>query len=613
MNQKIIIIIIFWFFLCPFAVGQDNNKKNPADSAKIYRDIEDLSKKNKYFKFLHSLIFRPVSPVPKEKKKVQKKDDRNFRRAQDKIVRNIEITTLDPFGLNINDTSVIPKYFLPKVGNKLHIKSRRLTILNLILFKKNEVFDSLKVKESERLIRAQDYIRDVVVKIEFNKARDSVDIIFTAQDLWSIEFNGNVSASGGGINITDKNFLGLGHQFQHAISKYTYNKEFAFETNYYIRNIRNSFINSNIHYKVNPDNSFLKRFLVERPFYSSFARWAGGIILDQQYHTDSILFLQDNYKFIDVKYNLQDYWIGKSWQLSSRKSAYFRSTNFILSSRFLRVNYLQRPDTSVLPIHTFAHEKFFLLSAGINTRLYLQDKYIFRYGLTEDIPTGKIFNITSGYQVQNKQVRLYAGVKVAWADYFRWGYLSNYIEYGTFFKNGKTEQGALKQGITYFTELIPWGRWNFRQFIKPAVVIGIQRLDNDRLYIRSDSITSSVQFLQREKEWSGIHRFMLTLQTQSYAPWNLYGFRFGPFFSISMVILSDKNFSFGNSKLYSQFDIGILVKNEFLLFNYFQISLSFNPVIPGGKNNIFRGNAYQTSDLGLPEFDTGKPSIILYQ
>ncbi len=46
-------------------------------------------------------------------------------------------------------------------ANQMHIKSREISIRNLLLIHRNQEFDSLLVKESERLVRTKGYIHDV--------------------------------------------------------------------------------------------------------------------------------------------------------------------------------------------------------------------------------------------------------------------------------------------------------------------------------------------------------------------------------------------------------------------------------------------------------------------
>jgi hypothetical protein len=101
---------------------------------------------------------------------------------------------LDPFGYSATDTTVVKQNASSKAGNKLHIKSQGITIRNLLLIHKNEPFDSLLVKESERLIRGQKYINEVSFYIV--SAGPTRWIFFIRElDKWSIIPKGAISTS----------------------------------------------------------------------------------------------------------------------------------------------------------------------------------------------------------------------------------------------------------------------------------------------------------------------------------------------------------------------------------------------------------------------------------
>ena len=189
------------------------------------------------------------------------------------------------------------------------------------------------------------------------------------------------------------------------------------------------------------------------------------------------------------------------------------------------------------------------------------------------------------------------------------GYLSSNIEYGTFFNGSNTEQGVLTAGVNYFTGLIEIGKWKFRQFVKPQMTVGINRFPGDSITLNDkyglDGFKSTVL--------SGTNRLLLTLQTQSYAPWNIIGFRLGPYFSYSLGMLSDAETGFKDSRVYSQISLGVLIKNENLIFKPFQISISFYPLIPGKGQNIIKMNSFKTTDFGFRDFEIGKPAQMIYQ
>jgi hypothetical protein len=163
--------------------------------------------------------------------------------------------------------------------------------------------------------------------------------------------------------------------------------------------------------------------------------------------------------------------------------------------------------------------------------------------------------------------------------------------------------------VNYFTGLIEIGTWKFRQFVKPQVIIGINRLSNDSLTLNDgyglDGFNSS--------SLSGNSRMLITLQTQSYTPWNFIGFRFGPYLICSLGMLGDSGTGFKNSKVYSHIGLGVLIKNEHLVFKTFQISIAFYPVIPGKGRDIFKLNSFRTSDFGFRDFVIGKPATAVFQ
>jgi hypothetical protein len=221
---------------------------------------------------------------------------------------------------------------------------------------------------------------------------------------------------------------------------------------------------------------------------------------------------------------------------------------------------------------------------------------------------GRAFAVIAGMQVKGNESRWYYGAKTFWGNYYNWGYLSANMEYGTFYKGGPQES-SITGGITYFTGIHRLGRWKFRQFIKPQFTIGINRAEKDQLSLNNDAgirgFNSTGPF--------GTHKIFLVLQTQSYAPWDLLGFRFGPYFVCTAGMLGNEYSGFRRSPLYSQFGIGFLIKNDFLIMNSFEISVAYFPYIPGVGNNVIKPNPYHTTDFGFRDSDIGKPTVVSYR
>jgi hypothetical protein len=105
----------------------------------------------------------------------------------------------------------------------------------------------------------------------------------------------------------------------------------------------------------------------------------------------------------------------------------------------------------------------------------------------------------------------------------------------------------------------------------------------------------------------------VTLQTQSYSPWNIVGFRFGPYLDYSLGILGNSVTGFRKSQGYSQLGIGALIKNDYLVYSDFQLSVAYYPVIPGSGFNVVKINSFVTTDFGFGNFVFGKPDIVAFE
>lgn len=597
-----------------------------------YRAIEKYSQKSKITRFIHDLIFKHVT---REEKKPAKKSKPKKAVAvispQGKIIRKIRITTLNPFGYSLRDTTLHPKNFVEKAGNSVHVKSLISTIDNLLLFDKYTPYDSLLVNESLRLLRTQQYIRDVYLYTSpVSKKSDSIDVYIRVSDIWSLIPTLNLSTTTPSGGLTENNFAGLGHSFGIIVEKNIPKNINMARLTYLVPNIRNSYINvrfqylfssnnmvkdfdfarsyysplnSNLPYIFSENKDITRSIEISRPFYTPLVKWAGGIFFGQMITAQSNIH-GDTINSFASKTNIQDFWVARSWQLYKWNDD-DRITSFILSGRIVNTRYPGRPANSETA-NIFNNETSYLLGIGISSRKYISDRFIFNYGKTEDVPVGRIFGITLGMDVQDKS-RMYLGLKESWGDYYRFGSLSTDLEFGTFIGSSGLEQGVVTTRVNYYTPLLNFGQWKLRQFVRPAIIVGINRLPNDNLTLNGE--IKGFEKLQN----TSTRLMVLTLQTQTYSPWNLFGFNFGPYLFSSFGMLGNSASGFSKSKLYTLIGVGILIKNNYLTFNTFQVSITFYPYIPPSGYDIFKLNAYKTSDYGFMDFNVSKPGIVEYR
>lgn len=606
---KIKYILAVILFSMSFSLpAQEDIAKN--DSIKLYSNIETYSERSGFTRFMYRMFYKPVAKGSQERRLPLQAKQMPYNSFEGKTIRKIHIVTLDPFGYSIGDTIIASESFISRTGNKLHIATRQHVVRNLLLIAENQVFDSLLVKESERLVRSNTFVSDVSFYVISNSENhDSVDVHIRVLDTWSIIPDGSYSAGRATLGLTEDNLIGLGHTIESRFTWNPSNNAYAYNTGYYIPNIGRSFISTALIYRVEENKDYNVSLKIDRPFFSSFARWGAGVHLSQQFYKDFYGANDTLAGLQTVRFNTMDFWAGKATPIFGGRTEIDRTTNFITTIRYRRISFLEKPVLQENAEPVFADEDLYLAGFSISARRYVQDKYIFNFGLTEDVPIGRIFGLTAGFQSRNNVRRLYLGTRFSLGSYYTWGHLSSNFEYGTYYHDSNFEQGAFTANVSYFTNLFEVGRWRFRHFIKPQLTLGTNRFKNDGLTLNDGYGLTGFN----SKGFSGTKRLLLTFQMQSYAPWDLVGFRFGPFLSFSLGMLGDDAKAFKKSKVYSQFGVGVLIKNVHLVINTFHVSLAFYPSIPGIGHDILRINSFRTTDYGFMDFVTGKPEIVVFQ
>ena len=288
--MKFQIVLLSVLFSCFFALSATAQVKEPQkDSTAIYKDMQTLSKKSKFNKFIYKLIFRPSALKPKKAVVENPQKKLILKKANGKIIRNIIIETLDPIGFSVTDASRGPRNGFERFGNRMHNKTKKFVIRKLLLVKENSVCDSILLNESERLIRSQRFVREVsVTPIYFDSKSDSVDIKVRVLDSWSLVPNGSISDSKSKIKLTERNIFGFGHQFTGELGNKFSPSEKEFSFNYAIQNVLNTYTRFDLDYEKEFNDDSKRKVGLNRPFYSVFTKNAGGISFENTVYTESV-------------------------------------------------------------------------------------------------------------------------------------------------------------------------------------------------------------------------------------------------------------------------------------------------------------------------------------
>jgi hypothetical protein len=602
---RFLLILVFSLLLCSQKTSAQKNLVLSKDSIKVYNKLQDLSKRNKVTEALYKSVFRSV--IVTEKKKAKPVKVKSMDAYNCKLIRRIEIQVLDPFGYDLLDTLKKPSNDVERRSNRLHIRSQKIAIRNFLLFRKGQEIDAYKISESERLIRQAGIFRDVVIIPTCPKdAVDSVDLLVRVIDRWSIIASVSASTSHARFRVADKNFMGTGHELSPSA---TFDRKLnlsAYSGTYTINRIGNTFINAKLYNNDEGDGVLQRGITVNRPFFSPLTKWAGGISYgyfsynDYWYTPDTIL--QDR----DLKYNLFDAYVSRSFHLprtglTQKKDVTYE--NIILSGRAMNMRQLTAgtlPDTTLL--YRSSDQYFGMMALSLID--YKKQNYIFKFGEPEDIPVGKFYGFIGGIDTKN-DIR-YTGIRLGDASLSKYGYFSFLFEAGKYHYPSHTSTSSVSEQLTYYSPLFSIKNWNFRQFARPRISYSWNQPINRALVLNH---TEGIPGFPGSVY--GKNGASLFLQTQAYTPYSVLGFRFGPVLYSNFAMISDQRKDLFRGHLYSSAALGVLKKNDLLVFDIFQISIAFFPYLPGQLNN-FELYAFRSFDFSLHDLTLDRPEPIVY-
>lgn len=607
--QKIFIALAICMFIPLFSIAQTKKGKSPEkDSLAVYKKIKRIASKRKFTRLVYQAVFRD-SLQPNVVSPKAKKD--NYSIYKGRIIRKIEVISLDPFGTSVNEPERVIDRPLVKTGNKLHAKSKPYIIRNQLLIKKGDAIDPLSVRESERILRRTAYIRDAKIIINpIQGTKDSVDVVVIVQNLWSLLLELDKDGPYNSVSIKETNLLGFGQGFKNSLIFRTDSLSRAVVNgSYTVSNIRRSFINITGYYSTSAVNS-IRGVSVNRAFYSPLTKWAGA---GDEFLVNSI----NPYVPIDsfqadyvIQSRQHDYWLGRSFKLGAGLTDADRSSRLVVAARVQNIYYNKRPSAEIDTSFIFQNSTFYLGSVGYSTRKYYKDEYIFRFGVNEDVPEGSLFAIIGGVQQRERSLDYYVGAQSAAGKHFdNTGYLSAGLEYGTFLNSGQLNRGVVNFDFSYISDRLKLNKYGIRQFIYFHHTQGIRREAYERIDINGNKGLYGFE----SNTLKGKSKMYLNLQSIVYTPWKVIGFQFAPVVFLGFGMVDDDRTVLLKSPVYQVYGVGLLIRNENLIINSFRFSFAFYPNQPGREGIDFKLNPFGAYDLRFNDFFLSKPGPIPYQ
>jgi hypothetical protein len=518
-----------------------------------------------------------------------------------KRIRNIIIQQLNVFGSDIHNPDFSDPNKLENLLNKTHFNTNESIIRKNLLFNEGDTVSPLILSDNERFIRQLPYIDDARI-ILVPVSENETDVLVLTKDVYSL--GGKVSFSGfdkGSLTLFEKNIFGMGHEFGIEIP---YNSDYkdspGFGVNYQINNIMKTFMNLDVYYY---DGLGKKTygFDLSRKLVSASTKYAGGISVREMFTSDDL----DSMPVpAPVKYNLQDYWLTRSFLINKESVS-----RFIIGARYTNNNVFNHPFILPDSYYNLQKYKMFLGSASFSVQKYYKASLIYGYGRTEDIPYGGLLNITLGKEINEFKKRTYFGTSLSLGESVKnLGYLYGSAGFAAFFNKGSTEQGMLLLRTSFVSNLSHLGKYRIRNFVNVDYTRGFDRYTDEYLIFNNENGFSGFG----NDSIGGAQRLSVSLESVLFSPVNFYGFRFAVFGFADFGFLFGTNEYVGSGDLLSAIGLGIRIRNDNLVLNTLQIRLGFYPNLPRYsdiRHLIVSGEQL----LRPPDFEPGPPTLLPYR
>lgn len=579
----------------------------PSDKTKeFYETLKSKFYRTKLTKELYDLLFTDIpqeAPSAEEAEETSKSID-PYLPYEGKIIGNIKIKKVNVFGTSIDDTTRQVDSWIVNTGNKLHVNSRTWVVRKNLLIQKGDVLDPYELADNERIIRALAFIQDARIKVApRGGASDTVDIVLVTKDIWSI--SASVKPRGfmeGTFNVTDRNILGLGHELDNDIILSPDEEQtWGYEGIYRIPNSFSAFITSEITYA----NYYLKNgygIKFYRNFLTPEMKYAGGLELSKQELRRELILSDTSILRFPYGYYLQDLWLGRSFLLKRKDDA---RTQLILSGRYTRRNFFERPSITADTNRIYHNTSLALASIGYTTKEYYKGFYIYGFGRTEDIPEGSLAELTGGIEHGEFHNRVYGGVRLAKGIMFSGkGYFYAEGNAGGFFRDGTFEQGLVNIDANMFSNLNHFKNYAIRHFLGMEYTRGIRRFKEEFITINEEyGIRGLNSTLLR-----GTKKLALNWETLVFIPFQPIGFQFALFGFADFGLISQEKSVF-KGEFYTGFGLGLRIRNDNLTFNTFQIRLGYYPKFPSDES-MFDLDVSGISSFHERYFEVNAPAVI---
>ncbi len=595
---KLIIICLIWIY-------GGCLKPSPAKSDELASEapIDSLNAKmsrHKLTKGLASSIF--VEDDPGQNNIVP--SDRYFSPFSGRVIRRIMIHCLDIFPPDEIEDSRGLAGRVRSLANAIHVTSRSSMVKDYLLMEEGDLIDPAQLADTERILRETGLFHDaVIIVLPVPIEPNTVDLIVATRDVWSLGLTFTPrSTTNFRVTLHERNTLGYGHEFKNRFDIDSDRvRQVEHIANYTIRNIGGSFIRGDISRadKVERMETALSfsRDLIASQFKQ---RWALEVSSTRLYAIDDDKTVQDAARF-----ETENVWSSYIVPLGKGRLGDVR---FGVAGRVWNRHFRVRPPVDGETNFSFHNRTLVLGSLSASRNMYRKGHLIFDYGRTEDIPSGFLATLTGGCEYGEYHERPYLGAA------FKFGFYRPGVGYGLlaadtggYRQNDRWEDSVVSLLGGYFSDLITWKKYSWRQFALTEFCRGINRREGDQLDLDHEAGLTGF----KGADIKGLSRLMLRLESVVFAPWRLIGFRPAFFLFGNSGAVTGQHESLLKAKFYSSLGGGVRFHNSRLIFSAFEIRFTYIPELPGGVE-YDPVSLHQAGSLSIGSFSPGQPGPVDY-
>ena len=574
-----------------------------------YTKIKDFAYKAKWTKELYKMVFVNPHRGYLNVMRTQNSEER-FKAYSGKVIHDISIVVLPPYGTSVYDTAYFEEDmgWLKNLANKTHMKTAEKVIRRQLTIKPGMLLVPFELVQNEILLRRLDYIDDanmIVTEDPDNPAQVNVTLICKDQLSWGATVESNFLNSFD-IGLENKNFMKLGHVLNYEFSyRGTKDKKWGNELEYKVNSLWGTHINIRGYYR----NDYREKEVfvdVERQFLTNRMKWAGGMGVGRVFYSDDLPDRNVNRLEELFNYHYQDVWLGKSFLLPYR---YSYNQNMFLTGRFFTTLFNNRPLVTDDTNHLYYNRRDYFAAFTYIKMKYYKANLIYDFGRTEDIPTGLMLSLTTGYEKSEFDNYGYIAGECHYSHFNKYDerYYALEAALGSYVNEDGFTRGTLKLGASHISNLCSWGSFKFRFYNDVHYVKGIRRYPGDFLYMEDRNIRGFSSDTLR-----GNQKLSSSLATTFFLPYIKKGFRVSISSFCDFGVIATDNKKLVHSKTYWGFGVGVNLRNDNVVIKNISFRFAVYPTIPEDGRS-FQAILSSGNRGSFYDYHVTKPQVIQYE